>query len=140
VKHRPLAARLSHDARVSTLSWRSLALWLLGYPEAALADREHAIKDAREIGQAAALMTALTNTTWTLFHCGDYVEAGAQADELLALADKKGALHWKAHAMLHQGYLLAQTGNASEAVQVITSGIGAFRSAGSAVFMPLYLS
>ena len=41
------------------MSWRSLACWLLGYPEAALADAEHALKDAREIGHAATLMYAL---------------------------------------------------------------------------------
>ena len=40
-------------------AYRSLALWMLGYPEAALADADHALKDAREIGQAATLMFAL---------------------------------------------------------------------------------
>ena len=45
---------------MAILSYRSWALWLLGYPEAALADTEHALKDAREIGQAATLMYALT--------------------------------------------------------------------------------
>ena len=33
---------------------------MLGYPEAALADAEQALRDAREIGQAATLMYALT--------------------------------------------------------------------------------
>ena len=51
------------DVRVAILSYRSLALWLLGYPEAALADADHALKDAREIGQAATLMYALALTT-----------------------------------------------------------------------------
>ena len=43
------------------LSYRSRALWMLGYPEAALADAEHALKDAREIGHAATLMYALAS-------------------------------------------------------------------------------
>ena len=58
-EHRPLATRFGQDVRVAILSYRSLALWLLGYPEAALADADHALKDAREIGQAATLMFAL---------------------------------------------------------------------------------
>ena len=58
-EHRPLATRFGQDVRVAALSWRSMALWLLGYPKAALADAEHALKDAREIGQAATLMYAL---------------------------------------------------------------------------------
>jgi predicted ATPase len=35
-EHRPLAARFGVDSRVSVLSFRSVALWVLGYPEAAL--------------------------------------------------------------------------------------------------------
>ena len=42
-----------------------MALWMLGYPEAALADAEQALKDAREIGHAATLMYALYNTSLT---------------------------------------------------------------------------
>ena len=52
-EHRPLATRFGQDVRVAALSWRSMALWLLGYPKAALAVAEFTLKDAREIGQAA---------------------------------------------------------------------------------------
>ena len=31
-EHRPLATRFGQDVRVAALSWRSMALWLLGYP------------------------------------------------------------------------------------------------------------
>ena len=41
---------------VTILIRRSRALWLLGYPEAALADAEQSAQHAREIGQAATLM------------------------------------------------------------------------------------
>ena len=54
-EHRPLATRFGQDVRVVVLSYRALALWLLGYPEAALRDADDALKDAREIGQAATL-------------------------------------------------------------------------------------
>jgi hypothetical protein len=36
-----------------------VGLWLLGFHHAALADTERALKDAREIGQAATSMYAL---------------------------------------------------------------------------------
>ena len=51
-EHRPLATRFGQDAGVAILCYRSMALWLLGYPEAALADAEQALQEAREIGQA----------------------------------------------------------------------------------------
>ena len=94
-EHRPLATRFGQDAAVHALSYRSLALWLLGYPEAALVDADQAINDAREIGQAATLMTALINTGVTHIRCRNYAAANAQLDELVALADEKGALYWK---------------------------------------------
>ena len=53
------------------------------------------------------------------------------ADELVALADEKGALFWKAIGMMNQGCVLALTGKASDAVQMITSGITACAVNGS---------
>ena len=44
------------DASVSILTYRSWNLWLLDYPAAALRDTVDALKNAREIGQAATLM------------------------------------------------------------------------------------
>jgi hypothetical protein len=41
---------LGQDVGVVILSWRSWAAWVLGYPEAALADAELAVQNAREIG------------------------------------------------------------------------------------------
>ena len=58
-EHRPLARRFGVDTAVSIFSYRSSALWFLGYPEAALADVDHALKDAREIGRAGTLMYML---------------------------------------------------------------------------------
>jgi predicted ATPase len=115
-------------------------LWFLGYPWAALADADLAIKDARAIGQAAALMYALGHATITYFQCGHYAKASAAADELGVLADEKGSLHWKPHGTMNQGWLSAVTGKPSDAVRMITSGITAYRSTGAAIWMPLYLS
>ena len=139
-EHRPLATRFGQDVGVAILCWRSLALWLLGYPEAALADAEHALKDAREIGQAATLMYALNFSAWTHIHCGNYAAANALVDELVALADEKGSLFWKAWGMMQRGCVLALTGKASDAVQTITSGITAMRSTGTTMWMPFWLS
>ena len=68
-EHRPLATRFGQDAAVHALSYGSLALWSLGYPEAAEVDIDQAISDAREISQAATLMTALNNTGVTHICC-----------------------------------------------------------------------
>jgi predicted ATPase len=139
-EHRPLATRFGQDVGVAISSWRALALWLLGYPEAALTDADHALKDAREIGQVATLMYALTNTSFTLIHCRNYAAASAQVDEVITLADEKGALHRQAGGMSLRGWLFALTGKAAEAVHMITSGITAWRLTGSTFYTPTQLS
>ena len=140
VEHRPLATRFGQDARAAILTYRSWALWSLGYPEAALADADRALKDAREIGQAATLMFTLCLTGFTHLFCGNYAAANALVEEVVALADEKGALFWKVQGTLGQGALLALTGNASGAVQMITSGITSFRSTGATWLVPYMLS
>jgi predicted ATPase len=139
-EHRLLATRFGQDIRVAALSYRSWALWMLGYPDAALVDTSRALEEAREIGQAATLMYALVHASLIHIQCGNYAAANAEADELIALANEKGALFWKAQGMSKQGCILAVTGKAAEAVQMITTGIAAWRSTGSTVWMPLYLS
>jgi class 3 adenylate cyclase/predicted ATPase len=139
-EHRPLATRFDVDARVSVFSYRSRALWLLGYPEAALTDADNALKNAREIGQAGTLMSALNSTLWTAILRGNYAAANAQADELVALADEKGALFWKAAGMIHRGAVLALTGKASDAVQMVTTGLTVCRLAGTTMHVPSWLS
>jgi predicted ATPase len=138
-EHRPLATRFSVDSGVSVLSYRSWAIWFLGYPEAALADSDQAIRDAREIGQAATLMYALLHASFTYIHCGNYATATAVLNELTALAGEKGALFWEAHGTAQQGCLFGLTGKASNAFQMLTSGITAFRSTGSTSWMPARL-
>jgi len=139
MEHRPLVARLGADARVSGLSYRSWALWMLGYPEAALTDADYALDDARKIGQAATLMFALNFAAWPRILCGNYATANGFVDELIALADEKGAPLWKAAATLWRGWLLALTGKDADAVQTITSGIATYRSTGATVVLSWFL-
>ncbi len=139
-EHRPLAMRFGQDARTTALSYRSWALWLLGYPAAALADVEHAAREAREIGHAASLMHNLTVTSVIYILCGRYAAANAQCNEIVPLEEEKGALLWKAWTMLNRGCVLALKGNAADAIAVITSAISSFRSTGATINLPLYLS
>jgi predicted ATPase len=140
IEHRGLATRFGQDVGVSARSFRSNGLWMLGYPEAALADTDEALKNAREIGQAATLMFALQVTLITLLLCGNYAIANANIDELVAVADEKGTLYWKAEGMLMRGCLFAKTGRASDAIETITSWLAMFRSPGATWLIPAYLA
>ena len=139
-EHRALATRFGQDVKVAGLAIRSLNLWDLGYPEAALENAEEALKNARQIGQAATLMYALALCLFTQIKCGNYPLATTQAHELIALAEEKGSLLWKVFGMADQGCVLAQTSRASDAINMLTSSLTAFRPMRATLAGPFYLS
>ena len=139
-EHRPLATRFGLDAGVHALSYRSWALWMLGYPDAALADLDHALSDAREIGQAATLMVALVVVLLPHICCGNYAMGNLLADELVTLAEAKGALLWNAVGRIMRGNVLTLIGKSSDAVQMITTGIDAEKATGATLWIPWFAS
>jgi predicted ATPase len=139
-EHRALAPRFGQDIRVAAFSFRAKALWLLGYPALALADIGSALKDAREIDHGPSLMYALFIAAKLNIYCRYYAAASKHADEIVTFATQKGVGFWKALGMLSQGVGSALVGNASDAAQRITPAINAYRSMGSTVFLPEYLS
>ena len=138
--HRPLATRFGQDIGVAILSFRPVALWMLGYPATALAETARPFNAARETDHAPTLMFALGCTTYTHICCRDYATANAHIDECVALAEEKGAVLWKALATAQRGCVLALTGKASDAVQTIGAAITEYRSTGTTVFTTAFLS
>jgi predicted ATPase len=138
--HRTLASRFGQDIKVVALCHRSVALWCLGYPDAALKDAEDALEHARKIDHAATLMHALAFVAINHIELRNHAAAAARAQEVIALADAKGAFFWKTSGMLNLGVALALAGNASDAVEKLTMAIKAWRSAGVTMFLPWYLS
>jgi class 3 adenylate cyclase/predicted ATPase len=140
-RHRSLATRFGQDIRVSILSFRSITLWILGYPEAALTDVDQVIKHSRDIGHALSLIYALTVTSVPHVLVGNYASVKAQTDEAVAMAEEIGEVFWKAMGAILQGRVLAATGKVSDAVPQITSGLtAAYRSTGATVWLPQVLS
>jgi hypothetical protein len=95
LEHPSLATKFGVDGLVAILFGRSHALWMLGYPDGALADAEHAIQYARKIGQAATLRYALNTISHLHLYRRNYPVVLAQCDELIALADKSEAVPLK---------------------------------------------
>jgi predicted ATPase len=110
---------------------------MLGYPEAALADADQALSEAREIGQATSVMFALWQASFTYINCGHYAAANTSIDELVTLANDKGAALWNAMGMLLRGWLLADIHRAFSASQIITSGMTALQLTGAGLWKPL---
>ena len=139
-EHRPLATRFGQDIRVAATAYRGIALWVLGYPDAAFANTEQLLKDAREIDQAATLMYALVHAAWVHLLCRNYAAGNASADECIALAEDKNAVFWKAGGISLKARIFAASARASDAVHAMASTRNQWRSTGSRTFAPSALS
>ena len=140
VQRRAFAERFGQDPGAALLGFRSLAQWLLGYPEAAAATADQALEIARNSGQVSTLMYVLFFISPLHLLMGNYAKATAQAEELLALAEEKVASFWIERATFVRGCILASTGKPSDAVRVITSGLAASQVTGTTFWLPLYLA
>jgi predicted ATPase len=138
-EHRPLTTRSGTDVGVSLLSSRASCLYNLGYHTASHNDAEGAVNNARETGQAATLLYALQTAGFLYILWRNYTAANALVDELIALADERGAPVWKALGTALRGCLFVLTGRASDAVRAITSGITLLRSTRATLYEPRHL-
>jgi predicted ATPase len=139
VEHGQLTTRSGRDTRVALLASRSSCVWQLGYPAASRSESERAVRNAREIGNAATLMFALSAAGFNHTCRRDFAAAISRNDELLVLAEERGAPYWKALGTAGRGTVLALTGKAPDAVRAITAGMTSLRSTGATLTEPWLL-
>ena len=125
---------------MAILAYRSLALWCLAI-QRRRCGHERLFKDAREIGQAATLILALTYTSIVdILRCANYAAASQPAMNLSLWRTKRAPSSGRRAERFIEVTFLRSTGKAAEAVQMITSSMAALRATGATLFMPLYLS
>ena len=139
-EHRFATRFFGQDAGAAILCWRSLALLLLGHPDAALTDTKEALNIGRDSGHSATLTYALNFSVFQNVYCGDYAAANALIEEFNILKDQIGSGFWGGWGLALSGCVSALTGRAAEAVQNITSGVVAMRSTGNTMWAPLFLT
>jgi class 3 adenylate cyclase/predicted ATPase len=140
-EHRQFATRFfGQDAGAAIRCWRSLALLLLGHPDAALTDTREALRIGRDSTHSATLTYVLNFSIFQHVYCGDFAAANALIEEFNILKDQIGSGFWGGWGLALSGCVSTLTGRAAEAVQNITSGVIAMRSTGNTMWAPLFLT
>jgi predicted ATPase/class 3 adenylate cyclase len=89
-EHHSSAATYGLDLRTATLNFLSPTLWLLGYPDQALAMSESSLTHARQLGYAFNLALTMMWVYYTRMLRREYRAGKEQAEQLLKLASKHG--------------------------------------------------
>jgi predicted ATPase len=139
-QHRSHAFLYGHDAGVICLSWLSLTLWMLGYPDQARERSHEALTLARELTHSPSLATGL------YFACmlpqlrreGQAIQERAEA--AITLSTEQGMPVPLALGTILQGWALVKQGQRVEGMAQIRQGLAAYRATGMAMHRPHVLA
>ena len=92
--HQSLATRFGQDIAAAALGYRAQAMWLLGYPDVALADAQQALSKARAIDHPVTMMHAPSMVD---LHFMPKLRGSRHGRRRALLsANQRNALFWKA--------------------------------------------
>ncbi len=115
-------------------------LWLLGYPEQALARSQAALALAQTLSQPPASADALFLAAELHLQRREAQSTRELAQALLALASEHDFPFWLAHGTMLSGWVLAEQGRAAEGIERIQQGLRAHRATGAELWRPHFLA
>jgi predicted ATPase len=140
IQHHALAVQYGDDPGVFCLSYLTIVLWLLGYPDQARQRSTEAVTLARQVRHPFCRAVALAFAFFVGYFRRDGTAAQAWAEELLTLADEQGFAHWQAEGMILRGWAMASQGHLQEGQEQLTQGLAAWQAIGAGLLQPYWLA
>jgi predicted ATPase len=130
--------RMGFDPVMGCRAFAAQTLWLLGYPEQALAHIHEALALVQELPHPYSLAYARCHAAivWQLRR--DVLAVYEQAEAAIALSTEQGFPLWVALGTIFRGWALAMQGHGEVGLAQIRQGIGAWRALGAALFIPCF--
>ncbi len=139
-KHVWLSYHYGQHPQVFCLAMIGRALWLLGYPDQALARATEAVEAAREVSHPLSEAFALEWLGGVHLSRREYKEAHLVAQQALALSTDQGFPMYRATAALTRGTVLVEEGDGEDGIEQIKSSLKDIEATGARVNLPYYLS
>ena len=135
-QHQEHAYFLVTNPAVVGLSYMSLVLWSLGYPDQALKRSEEAVALAQELAHPFSLALSLNFATALRQFRREAAETQVYAETLIVLSKENRFPNWEAHGIILRGWARAQQGEVEEGMTQIQQGLTLYRAMGSDVGWP----
>jgi predicted ATPase len=134
--HGSLAFIYGQDPGVLSITQLAFTLWLLGYPDRALAKSDEGIAMARDLGHPFSLAIALhmRGTVHQLRREPQLAES--REDAVIALSAERELSFWSWWASIIRGWAVAQQKEGAEGVAQIREGLAAVRTGGTELSLP----
>jgi predicted ATPase len=128
--------RMGHDLGVACRAFVAQTLWLLGYPEQALARLHEALALAHELSHPFSLAYARCWAAFVSQYRRDVSAVYEQAEAAIALSTEQGFTQWVALGTSMRGWALAMQGQGEAGLAQVRQGIAAWRATGAALAVP----
>ena len=128
--------RIGNDPGVGCRLFAAMILWLLGYPEQALARIHDALALAQELSHPFSLAQARCWAAYVYQFRGDVPAAYEQADAAVTLSTEQGFTQWAILGTIFRGWALALQGQGEEGLAQVRQGITAWHATRAAVQVP----
>jgi predicted ATPase len=130
--------RMGLDPGFASRAFAAQTLWLLGYPEQALASLHEALALAHGLSHPYSLAWARCIAAYVYQFRWDMSAVREQAKTAVALAIEQNFPLWAAWGTSLHGWALAMQGQGEAGVAQVRQGIAACRVAGAALFVPYF--
>jgi predicted ATPase len=134
-RHAP-AFRMGQDPGVACRAFAAMALWLLGYPDQALAYLHEALALAHELSHPISLAFARSMAAFVSQFRRDVPAVHEHAEATVALSTEQGFAQWSALGTTLRGWALTIQGHTEEGLAQIRQGIAAWQATGALLLMP----
>jgi predicted ATPase len=135
-QHRALAFHYTADLRVTILSFLSLALFQLGYPDQSLARSREALAEAQELRHPLSLAFALQQSCCFYSVRREAEALLEQAEALIVLADQQAFPLYTAIGTVARGCALVEQGQFAQGIAELQWGLDALKTEGVELFVP----
>jgi predicted ATPase len=130
--------RMGFDPGVGCRAFAAQTLWLLGYPEQALAHLHEALALAQELSHPYSLAFARWWAAMVSQWRRDVPAVREQAEAAVALSTEQGFPLWAAAGTLCRGWALAMQSQAEKGMVQVREGITAWQATGAALLVPYF--
>jgi class 3 adenylate cyclase/predicted ATPase len=138
-QHRQHAAWYGgHDPKVCGLGERALALWLLGYPEQALASVAEGLAYAHDLGHAGSLAHGMDQAVMLHGYRRDPGTVQREASRMIDFSVEQALHDHKAKGEFFCGWSRALLGEPHEGVRAMEAALEAQRAIGTTEDFPVY--
>ena len=137
-QRRAPAFRIGHDPGVACRAFAAWTLWLLGYPEQALACLHEALALAHALAHPYSLAFARVFAAVVSQFCRDVLAVHAHAEAAVTLANEHGFPLLAAQGTSVRGWALAMQDQGEAGMAQVRQGITAYRATGATLRVPYF--